>query len=235
MIMSTLRSFLFNVIFIGYTGVVLTLGALAIPFPRRAALWVAHSWARVTFWALRAVVGLDIKVVGLENVTYPCIVACKHQSAWETVVFHLIFSDACYVLKKELDRLSFGWFLKRLKMIVVDRKEGRRSLVSLLTQAKAVAASGRPIVIFPEGTRSAPGERGKYQKGVAALYKALDVPVYPVALNSGYFWGRRAFDKKKGTVEMVFLDPIAPGLEIDTFLDTLEEVVESACDRLPKG
>jgi 1-acyl-sn-glycerol-3-phosphate acyltransferase len=150
-------------------------------------------------------------------------------------VFHLIFADACYVLKKELDRLSFGWFLKRLKMIVVDRSEGRRSLMSLLTQAKAVAASGRPIVIFPEGTRSAPGVKGKYQKGVAALYKALDVPVYPVALNSGYFWGRRAFDKKKGAVEMVFLDPIAPGLEIDVFLDTLEGVIESACDRLPKG
>ena len=233
--MSLLRSLLFNIIFIGYTGLVLTIGALALPFPRKAALWVAHSWARVTFWALRVVIGLDIKITGLEQVKLPCLIACKHQSAWETVVFHFIFEDACYVLKKELDRLSFGWFLKRLKMIVVNRKEGRRSLVSLLTQAKEVAAQGRPIIIFPEGTRSAPGARGKYQKGVAALYKALEVPVYPVALNSGYFWGRRSFDKKPGVVEMVFLDPLPPGLEIEAFLARLEEVLESACEGLPKG
>ena len=232
--MRYLRSLLFNIIFIGCTGLVLTVGVFALPFPRAAALWVAHSWAKVTFWALRVFVNLDLHVSGLEKVTYPCILACKHQSAWETVVFHYLFQDACYVLKQELNRLSFGWFLKRLKMIVVNRKEGRRSLVNLLTQAKQVAQDGRPIVIFPEGTRSAPGERGKYQKGVGALYKALDLPVYPVALNSGYFWGRRSFDKKPGTVQLVFLDPILPGLEIDPFLDRLESVLESACNGLPK-
>ena len=232
--MSFLRSLIFNIIFIGYTGVVLTVGVLALPFPRKAALWVAHSWARVTFWGLRNIVGLNIKISHLENVTLPCIIACKHQSAWETVVFHYIFQDACYILKQELNRLSFGWFLKRLKMIVVNRKEGRRSLVNLISQAKDVAKTGRPIIIFPEGTRSAPGEKGKYQKGVAALYRALDLPVYPVALNSGYFWGRRAFDKKRGTVQLVFLDPILPGLEIDPFLDKLERDLEAACDQLPK-
>ena len=122
--------------------------------------------------------------------------------------------------------MTFGGYIKHLKMIVVDRNGGRKALVSMLNQAKEVAASGRAIIIFPEGTRSKVMEKGLYQKGVGLLYKTLQVPVYPAALNSGCFWGRRSFDKKPGTITLDILDALNPGMEVDAFMESLEEKIE---------
>jgi 1-acyl-sn-glycerol-3-phosphate acyltransferase len=224
--MNRLKSLIFNIALFLATGLILTVGATSFFFSRLAVLKVTHVWSKSILWLLKKIVGLDFKVTGLERLTFPCIIACKHQSAWETIVYHAILSDPAYVLKKELDRLTFGGYIRHLQMIVVDRKGGRKALASMLNQAKAVAASGRPIIIFPEGTRSKVTEKGTYQKGIGLLYKTLQIPVYPAALNSGCFWGRRAFDKKPGTIALDILDPLKPGMEVDAFMATLEEKIE---------
>jgi len=218
-----------------FTTLVLTVGTICFVFPRNVVLHVTRIWSKTVLWLLKTIVGLDYQVNGIEKLTFPCIIASKHQSSWETIVYHAILCDPSYVLKKELDRLSFGGYIRRLQMIIVDRKGGRGALVSMLNQAKEVASSGRPIVIFPEGTRSKAGEKGNYQKGVGLLYKSLQIPVYPVALNSGYFWGRRSFDKKPGTITLNVLDAIDPGMDVDTFMEKLEEKIEKESLRLAKN
>lgn len=229
---SKLRSFLFNFTFFSFTALVLTVGLSALLLPRRVCLAVTRTWSRVTLWALRVFVGLQYQVEGLENVRLPCIIASKHQSTWDTVIFHHLFDDPAIVLKKELNRASLGAYVRRLKLIVVDRDAGRKAMVALLTQAKQALIENRPLVIFPEGTRSAPGEHGTYQKGVGALYRSLNVPVVPLALNSGCYWGRRAFDKKPGVITIRFLPPIEPGMDIDPFMERLEKDLETASQAL---
>lgn len=226
--MRKILSLFFNCILFSCTFLVLTIGLVALPFPRQACVFVVRMWSRSILWACRVIIRLDYQVEGLEKVKIPCIIAAKHQSAWDTIVFHSLLRDPAFVLKKELDVLSFGWYIRRLKMIIVDRKDGRKSIVSLIQQGQRIVNEGkRPLVIFPEGTRTALDEKVKYQKGVAALYKNLHIPVIPVALNSGCFWGRRSFDKKPGTIRMKFLDPIEPGLKVDTFLEKLTTDLEA--------
>ena len=140
------------------------------------------------------------------------------------------------MLKKELLSIPlFGWFLKRAGMIAVDRKGGASALRSMARQATETLESGRSILIFPEGTRVAPGQTRPYQPGVAALYTQQKVPVVPVALNSGLFWGRRAFFKKPGTIVVQILPPIPPGLDRKAFMRDLESRIEPASAALAGG
>lgn len=233
--MSWLRSFIFNLFFFVNTGFVLTVGSLCLFLPKFCVLKVTRYWSVSSLVMLKYIVGLDYHVRGLEKLSFPCIIASKHQSAWDTIVFHSLVNDPAYVLKKELNRLTFGGFVNRLQMIVIDREGGGKALVLMLKQAQKAVEAHRPIVIFPEGTRSMPGQLSEYHKGVGMLYKNLKIPVYPVALNSGYFWGRRAFEKKPGTIELEFLDPIEPNLDIKTFMDRLQGQVEERCHYLGKS
>jgi len=163
----------------------------------------------------------------------PVIIAAKHQSSWETLAFTLLFDDIAIVLKRELLFIPVvGWAMARAGNIAVARGEGASALRGLLRQAKSVIAQRRSIVIFPEGTRVAPGDQKPYQIGTAALYRQLGVPVVPVALNSGLFWGRRKFVKRPGVITLEILPPIAPGLDRETFMATLRERIETATARL---
>jgi len=126
----------------------------------------------------------------------------------------------------------FGWYMRKCRMIPVDRKGRATALKRMAADARDRAAAGRPILIFPEGTRVAPGHRRPYQPGAAALYGALGLPVVPVALNSGLFWGRRSFHKLPGRIVVEFLPPIAPGLDRRIFMGELETTIETAADRL---
>ena len=139
------------------------------------------------------------------------------------------------MLKKELLMIPvFGWFLARVGMIAIDRSGKASALKKMVADAKAIFAQGRPVVIFPEGTRVAPGARMPYQPGIAALYAQLGVPVVPVALNSGLFWGRQAFVKKAGVITIEYLPPIPPGLDRKSFMRELEARIETAAERLAK-
>jgi 1-acyl-sn-glycerol-3-phosphate acyltransferase len=229
-----LRSLCFNVGWYAGTVTIALAGAPILLLPRRAVVAWAKFWIRFCLWWLRITVGLTHRLSGLENLPAgPVIIASKHQSSWETLAYTLLFSDAAIVLKRELLFIPIvGWAMARAGNIAVERGDGAAALRGLVRQAKAVIAEGRSILIFPEGTRVAVGDERPYQVGTAALYRHLGVPVVPVALNSGLFWGRRQFIKRPGIIDVEILPAIAPGLSRDAFMTTLRAHIEGATERL---
>jgi 1-acyl-sn-glycerol-3-phosphate acyltransferase len=232
--MATLRSLAFNICFFVWTAAILLAMLPALLLPREATYAVGRLWVRGVFALLAAIVGLRHRMRGLEHrLPGPAIYAVKHQSSWETLVFALLLDQPAYVLKRELSLIPvFGWYLLRAGMIPVDRAGGGAALKRMIAAARDRVAEGRPLLIFPEGTRTAPGEHRPYHPGVAALYTQLRLPVVPVALNSGLFWRRRSFVKRPGTITLEFLPAIPPGLPRKAFLAELERRLESASDRL---
>lgn len=232
--MSALRSLLFNIAFFGWTAL-LCIGG--IPLLAASAGWIVAGqrlWAWGVIGLLRLLIGTDYQVSGRENLPDgPFVIAAKHQSAWETIILFLLIDRPAYVLKKELLAIPlYGWYARRGGHIAVDRKAGAKALRLLLEDSRRAIADGMVPVIFPQGTRTAPGTHLPYQPGIAALYRGLDLPVVPVALNSGLFWGRRAFRKRPGTIKLEFLPAIPPGMDRAGFMAGLETAIEQATDRL---
>ena len=229
-----LRSLLFNVVFFSWCAVILLIVLALLPFPRRILQVVTRLWMQSVHWLLAATVGLVHEVRGLEDLPPgPVIFAAKHQSAWDTTIFYRLVENPAYVLKKELLAIPlYGWYLQRTKMISIDRGGGPAALRSMLRQADEALGMGRSVVIFPEGTRVAPGERVAYNPGVAALYSRTEAAVVPVAVNSGLFWGRRSFLKRPGTIVLEMLPPMPRGLDRRTFMAELERRIEEATARL---
>ena len=229
-----LRSLAFNVGWYLGTAAIAIVGLPLLLAPRRWVIAWARLWIVFVLWWLRVTCGLTHRVVGRENLPAgPAILACKHQSSWETLAFTLLFDNIAIVLKRELLFIPVvGWAMARAGNIAVARGDGASALRGLVKQAKAVVAEARSIVIFPEGTRVAPGNRRPYQVGTAALYRQLGVPVVPMALNSGLFWGRRKWIKQPGVLTLEILPPIAPGLSREAFMETLQEKIEGATTRL---
>lgn len=227
--MTALRSLLFNVFFYGWTLLCLVFGLPLLLGPRAGIYHLGRIWVRPILAALALLCGLRHEVRGRENLPEGAVlIAAKHQSAWDTIIFSVELWDHVFVLKQELMRIPlFGLFLARAGLIPVDRQGGAKALRKMLAAARKAAALGRPIVIFPEGTRVAPGEHRPYQPGVAALYGQLGLPVVPVALNSGLYWRRRGFVKRPGTITLEYLPPIPPGLPRRAFLARLEAAIEA--------
>ena len=228
--MSRLRALVF---YIGFFGATALLGAAGLPLLLAPRIWVmrfGRFWARCVLALLRAIVGLDGEIRGLEHLpSGPSIIAMKHQSAWDALILPVILGDPAIVLKRELLWVPFyGWYAARAGSIAIDRRGGAGALRRMVAVARRAAAAGRPIVIFPEGTRTAPGRRLAYQPGVAALYQALALPVVPAAVNSGLYWGRRAFLKRPGRIVLEFLEPIPPGLPRRELMPLLEARIEAA-------
>lgn len=227
--MTALRSLLFNAFFFIFTALfcLVMVPVLLLPpaYMRSTVAW----WTRVVHRGLKIFAGIDHKITGLEN--WPeggAIIACKHQSAWDTLLFVLLEQDVVYVLKQELARIPlYGTLSIHCGHIVVDRDGGASSLKKLVGDVKDRIAEGRKVVIFPEGTRTQPGVRGEYQPGIAALYSQIDAPVIPVATNSGMFWGRVSFTKRPGTILLDILPPLAKGLRRREFMAELEEKIEA--------
>jgi 1-acyl-sn-glycerol-3-phosphate acyltransferase len=199
----------------------------------------AKIWSIGVFWMLKKLCKIDYKIIGIENITKePCIFACKHQSMWETVVMHLIIDRPVYAYKKELELIPFyGWFIKFMSGIKVDRKGGAKSLKSVIHQAKKYLAKGQSIIIFPQGTRvpvDGSIEKYPYQAGITALYNSCDVKVVPVALNSGFFWPKGKIMKKSGTIIIEFLPAIECGLRKQEFNRKLISLIEEKSKNLPK-
>jgi 1-acyl-sn-glycerol-3-phosphate acyltransferase len=217
-----------------------TLVALAtFPFPPLVRYRVISGWSRLMVAAARVLCGIEYEVIGRANVPPdPCIILAKHQSAWETLAFQAIFPPHAWVLKRELLRVPFfGWGLAMLSPIAIDRGSRRRALRQMLEQGRARLKEGFFIMIFPEGTRVAPGERGTYQPGGAWLARNAGVPVVPVAHNAGACWRRNAFLKYPGTITVSIGPAIAPqGLEADELTRRVEDWIESEMQRLnPNG
>jgi 1-acyl-sn-glycerol-3-phosphate acyltransferase len=207
---------------------------LCLLLPRGAILSVSRVWMAGLQFLLRHLVGLDYEIRGRSSMPPgPAIYAFKHQSAWETVVIHLLLPNAAIALKRELMQIPlFGWCLRRSGMIGINRAGRMRALRSLVDGSRAALARGVSVIIFPEGHRIPPGRHAPYQPGVAALYLQLERPVVPVAHNSGLFWSRRSFVKRPGRIVVQILEPIEPGLDRKAFMAELRRRLEGAADRL---
>ncbi|MBS0548715.1 MAG: 1-acyl-sn-glycerol-3-phosphate acyltransferase [Proteobacteria bacterium] len=229
-----LRSLCFNAGWYAGSVVLAILGSPILLMPRRAVVAWAVVWIEFILWWLKLTCRLDHRMVGMENLPNgPVIIACKHQSSWETLAFTKLFPDSAIVLKRELLFIPIvGWAMARAGNIAVARGDGAPALRGLVRQARETVAEGRSILIFPEGTRVPVGADRPYHFGVAALYRQLGVPVVPVALNSGLFWGRRKFVKRPGRITVQVLEPIAPGLSRNAFMAALKERIEGATARL---
>ena len=221
-------------IFFTITAIIAITGLPLLLFPRKYTALLIHSWSKLMLFLFKKYDGLDWVIAGEGNIPEaPFIVASKHQSVWDTIFFTAYFNDAAMVLKKILIYLpAYGWHAVKAKMIWVDRKAKGKALKHLLKMAKDCSNNKRPIVIFPEGTRVAAGEKGDYKSGCFALYKYLDIPCIPVALNSGLFWQTKGFDRKRGTIKVKFLKPIEPGLSKSDFQTVLENSIEIATNDL---
>ncbi len=232
--MTFLRSLIFNTLFFTYGTFFSIALLLTLPFPRRLLQRGLGLWMKITMATLKGVAGINMEYRGLHNLpSGAAIIVCKHQSAWETGIFLTILDDATYILKKQLLSIPFyGLLLRKSKMIAIDRDGGASSLKKLVAESLAALDDGRKVVIFPEGTRSAVGDKLPYHPGVAAVYKRATVPVIPVALNSGLFWPRRKFLKQPGCIVLEYLEPMPTGLDRKAFMAELENRIETASNRL---
>lgn len=230
----SLSAFLFNLVFYLNLAVLLVFGSPLLLGPRRYAMVGLKCWGWTTLWWLRLVVGARVEVRGAESIPPgPLLVASKHQSAWETIVLHTLFKDPAMVLKRELMWIPvMGWFSQKFRLIPIDRRANAKAMRALRARAREAAAAGRQIILFPEGTRRAPGAAPDYKPGVALLYGDLGVPCLPVALNSGLYWPRRSLKRYPGTIIVEILPPIAPGLGKKDFMARLEHDIEAASNRL---
>jgi 1-acyl-sn-glycerol-3-phosphate acyltransferase len=233
--MIMLRSWIYTVIFLAWT-----LFASVVQLPclvtRRGALGGIRMWARGVMFLARIIVGVTFRAEGKENIPKgACIIAAQHQSSFETYRLFLEVENPVFVFKRELVFIPFiGWYILRAGLVPIDRGAGASAMRRMLRAADAAVARGAQILIFPEGTRRKPGDQGAYRPGVVGLYNHCDVPLIPMALNSGYTWGKTRVRKDPGEIAFKYLPPIAPGLGKQELLATLRARLEEAAATLPK-
>jgi len=215
----------------------LTIGLFGWFLPTRFADVLATRWGLLNLWLQRVLCGLRYEVEGIENLPNgPCIVMAKHQSTWETIGLRGLMQPAqSWVLKKELMQLPiFGWGLRLARSIPIDRSAGRRAVLKVVEDGKARLAEGRYVVIFPEGTRTAPGERRKYGMGGGVLAERSGAQVIPIAHNAGVFWRRRGVKKYPGTIRVVIGPAISSsGKKAATIMHEVEHWIETEQEKLP--
>lgn len=224
-----IRSFLYMLGMWLFTPIFTTLILFVLPLPRRTRYILITGWARSMLWWLKVTCGLHYRVLGRENIPeQPCVILCKHQSAWETLALQQIFPPQVWVLKRELLFIPFfGWGLAMASPIAINRAAGREALKQLVAKGKERLKQGFFVVIFPEGTRVAPGTTGKYHIGGAWLAAQTKTPVVPVAHNAGEYWGKNSFLKRPGTITLSIGKPIdANGLKADELNQRVEAWIE---------
>ncbi|MEZ0262420.1 MAG: lysophospholipid acyltransferase family protein [Alphaproteobacteria bacterium] len=236
--MNVVRSIIFNIFYVlGSTFWSLALSwALFLP-PRRCTAIISKYYGGYLTFIERNILNLKLEVRGLENLPKDrrCIIAAKHQSAYETlkIPFTEGWDFPVVVLKKELTYIPlWGRYPKSMGLVAINRGEGMESMRSMSQGCAEAIKNNRNILIFPQGTRVKPGDVKPYKPGLAKVYRDLEVPVVPLALNTGVFWGKNAFIKKSGTVIFEFLPPIEPGLPPLQMMQQLETALEAASDKL---
>lgn len=230
-----LRSLIFNII--GYStlavGCVVNSVIGAISPKATMKVW-NYGFIPFLVWCLKVIAGIKIEIRGAQYIQQAnAIYAGKHESALETYVLTNYIKRATFILKKELTYIPiFGWAQHFYGMIPVDRSAGSAAMKNMLRHAKIKAEEGRPIIIFPEGTRRQPGQEPIYKPGVALLYQHLNLPVIPVATNTGLFWKKSSFLRYPGTVIFEFMEPLPAGLDKQHFMSELQNRIESKCQEL---
>ena len=210
------------------------IGLPCLLLPRKYTALLIHNWSKIMLFLFRKLDNLDWEVMGEENIPLgPFIIASKHQSIWDTVFFTAFFADAAMVLKKIIIFIPFyGWHAIKAKMIWLDRGAHSKALKRLIKQGEECSKNNRPIIIFPEGTRSAVGEKGEYKSGISALYKFLGIPCIPVALDSGLYWQTKGLGRNPGKISVKFMPAIPSGLSRKDFERKLEEIIEEETNLL---
>ncbi len=228
------RTLLFNVLFYVTFIVIAVVMAPTMLLPQRHIWFVPKLWAGVSLWLHRTICGIGEEISGRENIPGGgCLVACKHQSTWETMRLVTLFPKPTFVFKRQLRWLPlFGWYLIKFGQIPVNRGQRSKALQDMAAIAAERIAQGHQVIIFPEGTRRPPLAEPKYKYGVTYLYGKLNTPCLPIALNSGLFWPRRTFAHRPGVVTLKILPPIPPSHDADTFQAELQDAIESAAARL---
>ncbi|SDR27151.1 lysophospholipid acyltransferase family protein [Pseudovibrio sp. Tun.PSC04-5.I4] len=232
--MLLLRSILFNVLFYTSTLFITISCSFLFLLPVRYCWWLLPMWSRVEKFLLHWVGGVKSEITGLENLPKSgCIIVSKHQSAWETFALSEYYRQPTFIMKRELRYVPFfGWYLMKFRQIPVDRGKKGKALSAMGKRAAQAIAEGRNIIIYPEGTRRAAGAEPQYKYGIVHLYKTLNCPVVPIALNSGVYWPRHRFFRFPGTIKAEILKPIEPGLKPEEFFRLLKDQIETASDRL---
>ena len=233
-----LRCVLFAAIQAVFTVVFYILILFTVVVPPLPRYRLITAWGRFVVWLARVLLGIRYRVEGLEHLpSVPSVVMSKHQSAWETIAFQQIFPPLSFVLKRELLRIPFfGWGLALFSPIAIDRAAGREALKQIEERGKQRLDQGFWVLIFPEGTRKAPGERGKYQIGGAWLAAKAGAPVVPVAHNAGEVWPKHAFIKRPGTITVRIGPPIATeGRKPGDVLAETEAWIETEMEKLPRA
>jgi 1-acyl-sn-glycerol-3-phosphate acyltransferase len=233
--MLLIRSLVFLLLQLIITPVFSALALLTFPLPPLMRYRLISLWAKMMLPILAVVCGIRHQVKGIENLPkQPCVILCKHQSAWETLALQLVFPPQVWVLKRELLWIPFfGWALALTSPIAIKRSDGKGAMKQLLKQGKERLEQGFCVVIFPEGTRIPFGQRGKYKLGGALLAASTGVPVVPVAHNAGRLWGRNAFSKHPGLITMSIGAPIDPsGLKAEQINAQVEAWIENEIQNL---
>ncbi len=229
------RSAVYEVVRLAVTVLFAFISLLTFAFKPLTRYRIITAWSHLVIGLARVICGVRYRVIGRGNLPAgPCIVLSKHQSAWETLAYQVILPPQVWVLKRELLRVPFfGWGLAMMSPIAIDRGSATRALKQTLEQGKARLADGWWIVIFPEGTRTAPGQRGRYHLGGAWLACKTGTPVLPIAHNAGSIWGRNAFIKYPGTITVSIGPVIHPaGLDPDALNRKAEDWIENEVIRL---
>lgn len=209
--MNRLRTMLFDLLFYGLSVPIVLAVPISALFGRRAVIRHAHVWARMHRLLYRHVMGISVHVEGRAPAA-AVFFAAKHQAMFETLELQLLLGGPAMVIKRELSTIPFwGWAAKQYGGIVADREASAAALRSMMRAAKALRAEGRSILIYPEGTRVAPGEQPPLQSGFAGLYRTLGLPVVPVALDTGMVWPKHGA-KRPGVVTIRIGEPIPAGL-----------------------
>lgn len=234
---NVIRSILFNILYYGSTAILCILYVPTVLLPQRLYIKALNLYFHYVAFLEKYVLGLSYVVIGKEHIPKdgPYIIAAKHQSAYETLKLYILFDNPAVILKKELFNIPlWGWLAKKAGHIGIDRSNRQTSVQSINDGARRVAEEGRAIIIFPQGTRVGIGQTRPYKKGVARMAEKIDLPIIPLALNSGVFWPRNAFWKRSGTVTFKYLPVIPAGTPTDKIMKTLEHALESESNKLTK-
>jgi 1-acyl-sn-glycerol-3-phosphate acyltransferase len=229
-----IRSLLFVALFYLWSAFI-AIGSTPILFgPSRWSLRMFHTWASGIHLLLRVCCDVRVEIRGREHVPQgAALVAAKHECMLDVFSQFAFLPRTVFVMKKELGWIPwFAWYARKVHTIVIDRGAHSAALRQLVREAKERFAEQRQVLIFPEGTRCEPGAAPDYKPGIAALYRELNVPVHPVATNSGVHWPAHGFLRRPGVIVFEFLEPIAPGLKRAEFMRLLEERIETASNKL---
>lgn len=230
--MTFLRSLLFQILFYGVSAILVIFFSPFLLGPRRWVMIIINSWGKAVTFLLGAICGVKVEVRGREHIPAGgALIAAKHQTMFDVFGAYAILPDATFVMKKELTSIPiFGWWGIKSGVVVVDRGGHAKALKKMVRDSLDRMKEARQLIIFPEGTRQKPGATPAYKPGIAALYRELDMPVIPLAINSGAHWS--AFTKTPGTIVFQFLPAIPPGLKRGEFMRELEGAIEPATQAL---